>query len=117
MLDLDRDGNPEIISEVTIEFKSPGEYFIAEVLSLVQVNKPTEHMNKIFNSVGILSDFNPINDEGTYSFSNAIDINGNGVAELILTKGHGEGGGEVVVFELRDGKLRQVCFISSFIGD
>jgi len=116
VLDLNRDGNPETAFEISAGVRFPGSHFNAYSFLLAGYNSHTRGIRKLLSSAFITEEVGErIYGDGFYEFFNAVDIDGDGVAEVILIKGQYEYS-VLEIFKLRGGQLEKVCTIPDWSG-
>ncbi|MCI0392477.1 MAG: hypothetical protein MOB07_27410 [Acidobacteria bacterium] len=117
VLDMDRDGNPEVSLEISAPLQSPGgHYLVAHVYLLARYDNRTGEIKKLFDSAYIAPELlEPIYGESMPGFWDLVDVDGDGIAEIILSKGYGEVG-SLEIFTLRNGQPHKVCVIPDWSG-
>lgn len=105
VLDVDRDGTHEVVAQFDAPLRKPPDEPYDPVFSvLLVVRSASSGRPAVLLSVPTV--FDPLRDEdGPYRFEAAMDVNGDGVAELLLSRPMGLEGVRRVVFELRSGRF------------
>jgi len=116
VLDLQRDGKSEVFFNVIADLKTPLDPtpFAVGSMSLLAAYEPaTDSWKKILACRLIGQEV--IRNDKSCSLIDVMDINGDGVAEVIVGRGSDESG-DIEIYEVSGGKLRLVAAIIGWTG-
>jgi len=115
VLDLRREGKTEVFFDVSAEMKTSLGPFSNGYISLLQAFDPASGSWKKMLSCESISEGEIIWGDSTCSLIDVVDINGDGVAELVLERGHGEVG-DIEIYDVSSPQPRLIFSIRGWTG-
>ena len=115
-LNLNLDNKREAFFFLDAELKTSLGPFANGYVALLEAYEPgTDAWKKMLSCVAIAEGGQILWGDSTCDLGDVMDINGDGVAEVILRRGHGEVG-DVEVYEVSGGQLRLVSVLRGWTG-
>lgn len=115
-LNLNLDNKREVFFFLDTELKTSVGPFASGYVALLEAYDPgTDSWKKMLSCMAIAEGGEILWGDSTCDLGDVLDINGDGIAEVILRRGHGEVG-DIEVYEVGGGQMRLVSVLRGWTG-